>query len=185
MCIEGREVKWIDAKLFFGAASITMDPALDGVKGTPLCGGSMRKYSGAYTDAFGPGALIFYHGFSSSLPAAVPGVLMLDGGPINNSAVDAVCYRQAPAAPAAASGSGRSLFDHPATAPVTAAAAAGGPLFGSPYGATTAPVTAAAAGVPLFGYPYGATTVKHWRRPAGDYAALVMDGAHIYSLSVN
>jgi transposase-like protein len=68
--INGQPVAWIDAKHFYGA-----DVEFQRKK--------MKKQMNRYIDAWGSGAIMFRHGFCDNL--YMPGVLMLDAGPIDLS----------------------------------------------------------------------------------------------------
>ena len=66
--INGQPVAWIDAKHFYGA-----DVDFQRKK--------MKKQMNRYIDEWGSGAIMFRHGFCENL--YMPGVLMLDSGPID------------------------------------------------------------------------------------------------------
>ncbi len=72
--INGQPVAWIDAKHFYGA-----DVEFQRKK--------MKKQMNRYIDAWGSGAIMFRHGFCENL--YMPGVLMLDSGPIDLSRLNA------------------------------------------------------------------------------------------------
>ena len=66
--INGQPVAWLDAKHFYGA-----DVEFQRKK--------MKKQMNRYIDEWGSGAIMFRHGFCENL--YLPGVLMLDSGPID------------------------------------------------------------------------------------------------------
>ena len=68
--INGQPVAWLDAKHFYGA-----DVEFQRKK--------MKKQMNRYIDEWGSGAIMFRHGFCENL--YLPGVLMLDSGPIDLS----------------------------------------------------------------------------------------------------
>ena len=83
-------VNWIEAKLFYGAASITLDPENATAKSSPLTRDRMNKYTKSYFELYGPGAIVFYHGFSAGMADALGDlVLALDASPLDVSALEA------------------------------------------------------------------------------------------------
>ncbi len=72
VAINGEPIAWIDAKHFYGA-----DVGFQRKK--------MVKQTNRYVESWGQGAIIFRHGFSDNLH--VPGVVLLDNGPLDISRI--------------------------------------------------------------------------------------------------
>ena len=74
--INGQPVRWIDSKNFFGS----------GVKQAQYYRKSLKRQVAKYEREFGgPGAIIYRHGFSTSLVDTLPTTLLLDRGPLATS----------------------------------------------------------------------------------------------------
>ena len=71
--INGSPVAWIDAKHFYGA-----DVDFQRKK--------TKKQMTRYMDEWGSGAIVYRHGFSENL--FIPGVSMLDAGPLDLTKLD-------------------------------------------------------------------------------------------------
>lgn len=67
--INGCQVRWMDCKNYYGTRGVMHRSAMKQIQ--------------KYTDYFGgPGAIVFRHGFSQSLPESFQGTLLLDPGPL-------------------------------------------------------------------------------------------------------
>lgn len=74
--INNTDVNWIDAKCFYGN-SFSHDNVT-----------SLQRQTQRYTDKFGPGAIVFRHGFCDELSRQIPGALFLDGSNFDTTALD-------------------------------------------------------------------------------------------------
>ena len=80
--INGRSVKWIDAKLYYASAKFASN--------TRVPNGKLQSQAQRYNHHFGGnGAFVFGQGFCSDLQRMVPGALLLDATPLDVSAVTA------------------------------------------------------------------------------------------------
>lgn len=70
--INGRSVKWIDSKCYYGSC------------GSGYFVSKLKEQSKRYDEAFkGPGAIVYRLGFSKMLQDKLKGVLLLDHGPLS------------------------------------------------------------------------------------------------------
>jgi hypothetical protein len=83
--INGREVRWLDSKLFYGNVLLLHK------KSTAMC--KVLKTAERYVRLMGPGALVFGQSFNGDLPAAFADlceqVVLLDATPVDTSELDA------------------------------------------------------------------------------------------------
>ncbi|KAL3811345.1 hypothetical protein ACHAXA_007410 [Cyclostephanos tholiformis] len=80
--INGRLVKWIDAKMYYGSATYS--------KNKRIPNGKLRGIADRYNDFYGgQGAFVFGQGFCASLQDIVSNALLLDATPMDMTAVHA------------------------------------------------------------------------------------------------
>ena len=80
--INGRLVKWIDAKMYYASATYSHNKRIPN--------GKLRGIAERYNDFYGgQGAFIFGQGFCASLQDIVRNALLLDATPLDMTAVDA------------------------------------------------------------------------------------------------
>lgn len=80
--INGRWVKWIDAKLYYASAMLFNEPRIPN--------GKLRRIAERYNQHFGgTGAFVFGQGFCLDLAQHVQNALLLDATPLDMSAVSA------------------------------------------------------------------------------------------------
>mmetsp|Transcript_7722 Transcript_7722/g.17454 ORF Transcript_7722/g.17454 Transcript_7722/m.17454 type:complete len:244 (-) Transcript_7722:44-775(-) len=80
--INGRLVKWIDAKMYYASVSYA--------KNKKIPNGKLKSMAQRYNDAFGgQGAFVFGQGFCASLQDIVDNALLLDTTPLDMTAVNA------------------------------------------------------------------------------------------------
>jgi hypothetical protein len=80
--INGKSVKWIDAKLFYASATFASNKKIPN--------GKLQTTALRYNNHFGgQGAFVFGQGFCADLATMVPGALLLDATPFDMTAVEA------------------------------------------------------------------------------------------------
>jgi hypothetical protein len=82
VAINGRPVKWIDAKMYYASTTFSNN--------TRIPNGKLRGIADRYNDFYGgQGAFVFGQGFCASLQDIVKNALLLDATPLDMTAVDA------------------------------------------------------------------------------------------------
>ena len=79
--INGRLVKWVDAKLYYGSKTYAHNKKIPNGKLV----GIAKRYNDYYG---GQGAFVFGQGFCAELRSVVTGALLLDASPLDMTAVD-------------------------------------------------------------------------------------------------